>query len=125
MAMEKRNKMTNLERFHKLVSAEATNTIERAKQRIAKRKATKYRRIFPYQLIHDDDLWDMRNDAYERGFNAAKRQATDFLTDKQQYDCRTLTEVEKETVMRFLDYNSLEFGYNVESGGFYVLKRTR
>jgi hypothetical protein len=41
MAMEKRNKMTNLERFHKLVSAEATNTIERAKQRIAKRKAMK------------------------------------------------------------------------------------
>jgi len=82
-------------------------------------------RIFPYQLIHDDDLKEMRNDAYERGFNAAKRQATDFLTDKQQYDCRTLTEVEKETVMRFLDYNSLEFGYNVESGGFYVLKRTR
>jgi hypothetical protein len=38
---KKRNKMTNLERFHKLVSAEATNTIERAKQRIAKRKAMK------------------------------------------------------------------------------------
>lgn len=33
--------MTNQERFHKLVSAEATNTIEQAKQRIAKRKAMK------------------------------------------------------------------------------------
>jgi hypothetical protein len=82
-------------------------------------------RIFPYQLIHDDDLKEMRNDAYERGFNAAKREATDFLTDKQQYDCRTLTEVEKEMVMRFLDYNNLEFGYNVDAKGFYVLKKTR
>lgn len=86
---------------------------------------SKHRRIFPYQLMHDDDLKDMRNGSYERGFNAAKREATDFLTDKQQYDCRTLTEVEREMVMRFLDYNSLEFGYDVQSGGFYVLKRTR
>ncbi len=33
--------MTNQERFHKLVSAEATDTVKRAKQRIAKRKAMK------------------------------------------------------------------------------------
>ena len=34
-----------------------------------------------------------------------------------------LTPKEKEMVMSFLIENNLEFGYNVASGGFYVLKK--
>jgi len=84
-----------------------------------------YPRIFPYQLVHDDDLKSMRNGSFERGYRAGKRDAIDSLRSVQAYDCNALTETEKEMVMRFLDYNSLEFGYDVQSGGFYVLKRTR
>lgn len=82
----------------------------------------KHCRIFPYQLIHDDVLKDMRNESFERGYKTAKRESIEFLTDKQKYDCKTLTEVEQETVMRFLEYNNLQFGYDVSTGGFYVLK---
>lgn len=82
----------------------------------------KHCRIFPYQLIHDDDLRDMRNESFERGYKSAKRESIEFLTDKQKYDYKTLTQDEREMVMNFLKEHNLEFGYDISSGGFYVLK---
>ena len=79
-------------------------------------------RIFPYQLIHDDVLKDMRNGSFERGYREGKRDAIDSLRSIQAYDCKTLTEDEHTMVMNFLIENNLEFGYDVSSGGFYVLK---
>jgi hypothetical protein len=82
----------------------------------------KHCRIFPYQLIHDDNLKDMRNESFERGFNSAKRESIEFLTDKQKYDCKTLTKKEKSMIMDFLEKHNFQFGYDVSNGGFYVLK---
>lgn len=79
-------------------------------------------RIFPYQLIHNDDLKSMRNGSFERGYRAGKRDAIDSLTDIQNYNCKTLTETEQTMVMNFLQEHDLQFGYDVSSGGFYVLK---
>ena len=86
-------------------------------------KMTKHFRIFPYQLIHNDDLKSIRNGSFERGYRAGKRDSIDFLTDIQKYDCKTLTEDERAMVMNFLQEHNLQFGYDVSSGGFYVLKR--
>lgn len=80
-------------------------------------------RIFPYQLIHNDDLKDMRNGSFERGYRAGKRDAIDSLRGMQAYDCKTLTEDERTMVMNFLIENNLEFGYNIDAGGFYILKK--
>lgn len=80
-------------------------------------------RIFPYQLIHNDDLKSMRNGSFERGYRAGKRDAIESLRSVQAYDCNTLTNDEREMVMSFLVENNLEFGYNVDAGGFYVIKK--
>lgn len=80
-------------------------------------------RIFPYQLIHNDDLKSMRNGSFERGYRAGKRDAIESLRSVQAYDCSTLTEEEREMVMSFLVENNLEFGYNVDAGGFYIIKK--
>jgi hypothetical protein len=82
-------------------------------------------RIFPYQLIHDDDLRDMRNESFERGYRAGKRDAIESLRNVQAYDCNTLTEDERTMIMDFLIEHNLEFGYNVDAGGFYVLKKSK
>lgn len=82
----------------------------------------KHCRIFPYQLIHDDVLKENRNESFERGYHAGKRDAIDSLRNIQAYDCNTLTEDERTMVMNFLIEHNLEFGYDVSSGGFYVLK---
>jgi hypothetical protein len=87
-----------------------------------KNKIKNFPRIFPYQLIHDDDLKSMRDGSFERGHRAGKRDAIDSLRSIQAYDCKTLTEAERTMVMNFLIENNLEFGYDVSSGGFYVLK---
>ena len=86
-------------------------------------KMTKHFRIFPYQLIHDDDLKEKSNESFERGYRAGKRDAIDALRSVQAYVCDTLTESEKEMVMSFLVEHNLEFGYNVAAGGFYVIKK--
>jgi hypothetical protein len=83
----------------------------------------RYPRIFPYQLIHDDDLKEKRNESFERGYRAGKRDAIESLRNVQAYDCNTLTESEREMVMSFLIKHNLEFGYNVDAGGFYVIKK--
>ena len=87
-------------------------------------KMKNFPRIFPYQLIliHDDDLKDMHNESFERGYRAGKRDAIDSLTNFQKYDYRTLTETEHTMVTNFLQEHNLQFGYDVSSGGFYVLK---
>lgn len=82
-------------------------------------------RIFPYQLIHNDDLKSMSNGSFERGYRTGKRDAIESLRGIQAYDCNTLTEDEHTMVMRFLIENNLEFGYNVDAGGFYILKQKR
>ena len=82
-------------------------------------------RIFPYQLIHNDDLRSMRNGSFERGYRTGKRDTIDSLRGIQAYDCNTLTEDEHTMVMNFLIEHNLEFGYNIDARGFYVLKRTR
>jgi hypothetical protein len=82
-------------------------------------------RIFPYQLIHNDDLKSMRNGSFERGYRTGKRDAIDSLRGIQAYDCNALTEEEREMVMNFLVEHDLEFGYNVDAGGFYIVKRTK
>ena len=87
-----------------------------------KSKMKNFPRIFPYQLIHDDDLKEKSNDSFERGYRAGKRDAIESLRGIQAYDCSTLTEDEKEMVMNFLIENNLQFGYDVSSGGFYILK---
>jgi hypothetical protein len=61
--------------------------------------------------------------SFERGYKVGKRDAIDCLTDKQKYECKNLNEWEKATVMAFLEQNNLEFGYDLENGGFYILKR--
>lgn len=86
---------------------------------------TKHFRIFPYQLIHDDDLKDKHNDSFERGYRSGKRDAIDSLRSIQAYDCKTLTEEEHTMVMNFLIENNLEFGYNVDAGGFYIIKKNK
>jgi hypothetical protein len=80
-------------------------------------------RIFPYQLIHDDDLREKSNESFERGYRTGKRDAIESLRNIQAYDCKTLTEDEHTMVMRFLIENNLEFGFNVDAGGFYVIKK--
>lgn len=66
---------------------------------------------------------DMRNESFERGYKAGKRDAIDCLIDKQKYYCKNLDELEKAKVMQFLEENNLEFGYDFQSGGFYVFKK--
>lgn len=85
-------------------------------------KMTKHFRIFPYQLIHNDDLKDKRNNSFERGYRSGKRDAIDSLRSIQAYDCKTLTETEQAMVMDFLQEHNLQFGYDISGGGFYVLK---
>jgi hypothetical protein len=65
----------------------------------------------------------IREQAYKTGLEVGEHLAIESLRDRQKYDCRNLTEQEKEEVMQYLINNNLEFGYNVENGGFYVLKR--
>jgi hypothetical protein len=68
---------------------------------------------------------EMRIDSFERGYRVGSREAIDILRDKQKHDCRLLDEWEKAMVMQFLEQNNLEFGYDFESGGFYILKRVK
>jgi hypothetical protein len=61
--------------------------------------------------------------SFNRGYRAGVEEGFEIANEKKRYDCRNLTEQEKEEVMQYLINNNLEFGYNVENGGFYVLKR--
>jgi hypothetical protein len=65
----------------------------------------------------------MKNEAFDRGENCGVKMAIDELRDAQRYNCINLTQEEKDEVMKYLVDNKLEFGYNVEEGGFYIVKK--
>jgi hypothetical protein len=65
----------------------------------------------------------MKNEAFDRGENCGVKMAIDELRDAQRYNCINLTEAEKDEVMKYLVDNKLEFGYNVDEGGFYIVKK--
>lgn len=83
----------------------------------------KYRK--PKPNVVDDYMKSIRDSNYSAGLTVGTQTAIDELRNVQNYECINLTQKEKEMVMSFLIDNNLEFGYNTESGGFYVLKRIK
>ena len=81
----------------------------------------KYRK--PKPNVVDDYMKSIIDSNYSAGVIVGTQTAIDELRDIQNYECINLTPEEKEMVMSFLIENNLEFGYNAESGGFYVLKK--
>jgi hypothetical protein len=71
----------------------------------------------------DNYIKSIRDSNYSAGLIVGTQTAIDELRDIQKYDCINLTQEEKQKVMEFLITNNFEFGYNFESGGFYVLKK--
>jgi hypothetical protein len=61
--------------------------------------------------------------SFNRGYRSGIEEGFEIANEKKRYTCINLTEQEKEEVMQYLINNNLEFGYNVENGGFYILKR--
>jgi len=70
-----------------------------------------------------NEIRRMKNEAFERGEKYGRETAIDDLRDAQKYNCTNLTEEEKDTVMKYLIDNNLEFGYDVIERGFYILKK--
>jgi hypothetical protein len=81
----------------------------------------KYKKPKPNEV--DNYIKSIRDSNYSAGLIVGKQTAIDELRDIQKYDCINLTQEEKQKVMEFLITNNFEFGYNFESGGFYVLKK--
>jgi hypothetical protein len=81
----------------------------------------KYRK--PKPNVVDDYIKSIRDNNYSAGLKVGTQTAIDELRDIQNYECINLTTKEKEMVMSFLIENNLEFGYNPENGGFYILKK--
>ncbi len=70
-----------------------------------------------------DQIRKMKNEAFDRGEKCGIKMAIDELRDAQRYNCINLTQEEKDEVMKYLVDNNLEFGYNVDEGGFYIVKK--
>lgn len=70
-----------------------------------------------------NEIRQMKNEAFNRGESVGIKMAIDELRDAQRYNCINLTQEEKDEVMKYLVDNKLEFGYNVEEGGFYIVKK--
>jgi hypothetical protein len=81
----------------------------------------KYKKPKPNPV--DNYIKSIRDSNYSAGLIVGTQTAIDELRDIQKYDCINLTQEEKQKVMEFLITNNFEFGYNLESGGFYVLKK--
>lgn len=81
----------------------------------------KYRK--PKPNVVDKYLRLIKDSNYSTGLRVGTQTAIDELRNIQNYECVNLTPKEREKVMEFLIENNLEFGYNPESGGFYVLKK--
>jgi hypothetical protein len=81
----------------------------------------KYKKPKPNEV--DNYIKSIRDSNYSAGLIVGTQTAIDELRDIQKYDCINLTQEEKQKVMEFLIENNLEFGYDFESGGFYVLKK--
>jgi len=63
-----------------------------------------------------------KDSSYSTGLEVGKSIAIHELRNVQNYQCINLTQEEKQKVIEFLIENNLEFGYDIENGGFYVLK---
>jgi len=74
-------------------------------------------------LYTHNEIRRMKNKAFDRGEKCGIYMAIDELRDAQRYNCINLTEAEKDEVMKYLVDNKLEFGYNVDEGGFYIVKK--
>ena len=70
-----------------------------------------------------NEIRRMKNEAFDRGEKCGIYMAIDELRDAQRYNCINLTQEEKDEVMKYLVDNKLEFGYNVDKGGFYIVKK--
>jgi hypothetical protein len=70
-----------------------------------------------------NEIRRMKNEAFNRGEKCGIYMAIDELRDAQRYNCINLTQEEKDEVMKYLVDNKLEFGYNVDEGGFYIVKK--
>jgi hypothetical protein len=81
----------------------------------------KYKKPKPNEV--DNYIKSIRDSNYSAGLIVGTQTAIYELRDIQKYDCINLTQEEKQKVMEFLITNNFEFGYNFESGGFYVLKK--
>jgi hypothetical protein len=70
-----------------------------------------------------NEIRRMKNEAFDRGEKCGICMAIDELRDSQRYNCINLTQEEKDEVMKYIVDNKLEFGYNVDKGGFYIVKK--
>ena len=70
-----------------------------------------------------NEIRRMKNEAFDRGEKCGIYMSIDELRDAQRYNCINLTQEEKDEVMKYLVDNKLEFGYNVDKGGFYIVKK--
>jgi hypothetical protein len=77
----------------------------------------------PKLNVVDNYIKSIGDSNYAAGLKVGTQTAIYELRDVQKYECINLTPEEKEEVMSFLIEKNLEFGYNVQSGGFYVLKK--
>lgn len=77
------------------------------------------------KLYTYNEIRRMKNEAFDRGENVGVKMAIDELRDVQRYNCINLTQEEKDEVMKYIVDNNLEFGYNVDEGGFYIVKKRK
>jgi hypothetical protein len=81
--------------------------------------------MFNLSLYTTNEIWRIKNESFERGEKHGREMAVEELRNAQRYNCINLTQEEKDTVMKYLTDNNLEFGYNVIEGGFYILKKQK
>ncbi len=79
--------------------------------------------MFNINLYTTNEIWRIKNESFERGEKHGREMAVEELRNAQRYNCVNLTQEEKDEVMKYLVDNKLEFGYNVEEGGFYIVKK--
>jgi hypothetical protein len=73
--------------------------------------------------ISSNEAKQMRFESFNRGYRSGIEEGFEIANEKKRFTYINLTEQEKEEVIQYLVNNNLEFGYDVENGGFYVLKR--
>ena len=79
--------------------------------------------MFNISLYTTNEIWRIKNESFERGEKHGREMAVEELRNAQRYNCVNLTQEEKDEVMKYIVDNKLEFGYNVEEGGFYIVKK--
>jgi len=81
--------------------------------------------MFNLSLYTTNEIWRIKNESFERGEKHGREMAVEELRNAQRYNCVNLTQEEKDEVMKYLVDNNLEFGYNVDAGGFYIVKKRK